>query len=133
MNTLTGIINAIDSDGSLSLVDIAVAGTHTMSALVVETPEQCPWLRQGNNVRVLFKETEVSIAKELRGQISLRNRLSATVTAVRSEGMLAEISLDFAGQQIVSIITSRSARRMELKVGDGVEWLVKANEISLSG
>lgn len=84
-------------------------------------------------MRVLFKETEVSIAKELRGQISLRNRLSATVTAVRSEGMLAEISLDFAGQQIVSIITSRSARRMELKVGDGVEWLVKANEISLSG
>ncbi|UCZ55900.1 TOBE domain-containing protein [Desulfurispirillum indicum] len=133
MNTLTGIISAIDSDGSLSLVDIAVAGTHTMSALVVETPGQCPWLRQGNRIQVLFKETEVSIARNLSGDISLRNRLPATVAAVRSEGMLAEISLDFAGQQIVSIITSRSARRMELKVGDGVEWLVKANEISLSG
>ncbi|MBB5022271.1 TOBE domain-containing protein [Desulfurispira natronophila] len=133
MNTLTGTISAIDSDGSLCLVDIEVAGQRTMSALVVETPGRCPWLHQGNKVEVLFKETEVSIARNLSGDISLRNRLPATVAAVRSEGMLAEISLDFAGQQIDSIITSRSARRMELQVGDRVEWLVKANEISLSG
>ena len=133
MNTLTGTISAIDSDGSLCLVDIEVAGQRTMSALVVETPGQCPWLRQDNKVQVLFKETEVSIARNLSGEISLRNRLDAAITDIRSEGMLAEISLDFAGQQIVSIITSRSAKRMALQVGDGVEWLVKANEISLSG
>lgn len=133
MNNLAGTITSIDSDGNLSLVDIEVAGGSIMTALVVETPERCPWLQIGHRVQVLFKETEVSIARNLSGQISLRNRFPATVTAIRSEGMLAEICLDFSGIKIVSIITSRSARRMELQVGDTVEWLVKANEVSLTG
>jgi len=104
-----------------------------LSTRIVETPEHCPWLKTGHQVNVLFKETEVSIARNLSGQISLRNRFAATITRIRSEGMLAEITLASAGHAVVSIITSRSARRMELKTGDQVEWLVKANEVSLTG
>lgn len=132
MNSIPGTIAAIDSDGSLSLVDIDVTGGIRMTALIVETPERCPWLRLGHQVQVLFKETEVSIARDLSGWISLRNRFPATIAAIRSSGMLAEIRLDFAGEQLVSIITSRSTQRMELKAGDQVEWLVKANEVSLT-
>ena len=133
MNKLTGVIKAIDTDGNLSLVDIDVGADLTMAALIVETPQRCPWLKKGHQVEVLFKETEVSIARNLSGQISLRNRFVATITGLRLGGMLAEVTLDTAGQQVVSIITSRSARRMELKTGDQVEWLVKANEVSLTG
>ena len=132
MNNLTGTINAIDTDGNLSLIDILISSDLTMSALIVETPQRCPWLQEGQQVQVLFKETEVSIARNLSGQISLRNRFAATISALRLGGMLAEVTLDTAGQQVVSIITSRSARRMELKSGDQVEWLVKANEVSLT-
>jgi molybdate transport system regulatory protein len=132
MNILAGVISAIDTDGNLSLVDIDVAGDSTMSALIVETPEHCPWLKVGRKVKVLFKETEVSIARNLSGQISLRNRFPTTISAIRSSGMLAEITLDVGGHEIVSIITSRSAQRMALKTGDQVEWLVKANEVSLT-
>ncbi len=132
MNSLAGTIAAIDTDGNLSLVDIDVTKTFRMSALIVETPEHCLWLKAGNKVKVLFKETEVSIARNLSGQISLRNRFMATITRIRSEGMLAEITLASAGHEVVSIITSRSAQRMELKTGDQVEWLVKANEVSLT-
>lgn len=133
MNSVPGTIAAIDTDGNLSLVDIDVAAGARMTALIVENPEHCPWLEVGHKVKVLFKETEVSIARNLSGQISLRNRFPATITAIRSSGMLAEITLDSAGHQIISIITSRSAQRMELKTGDQVEWLVKANEVSLTG
>lgn len=133
MNNLAGSITSIDCDGNLSLVDIDVAGGSTMTALIVETPEHCSWLEIGHKVKVLFKETEVSIARDLSGLISLRNRFPATITNLRSSGMLAEITLDFAGEQVVSIITSRSAQRLELQTGDQVEWLVKANEVSLTG
>lgn len=133
MNNLAGIITAIDTDGNLSLVDIDVTGGATMTALIVENPEHCPWLEIGHKVNVLFKETEVSIARNLSGQISLRNRFPANITTIRSSGMLAEITLDSVGHQVISIITSRSAQRMELKTGDPVEWLVKANEVSLTG
>lgn len=133
MNCLSGQISAVDTDGNLSLVNISVTDDLNMSALIVETPQRCPWLKIGNRVQVMFKETEVSIARNLSGQISLRNRFQATITAIRSSGMLAEITLDSAGHQVISIITSRSAQRMELKTGDQVEWLVKANEVSLTG
>lgn len=132
MNSIPGTIAAIDTDGSLSLVDIDVAEGTTMTALIVETPECCPWLRTGHTVQVVFKETEVSIARDLSGLISLRNRFPATVSNIRCSGMLAEICLDFVGQQIISIITNRSAQRLQLKTGDQVEWLVKANEVSLT-
>ncbi len=133
MNNILGTITAIDTDGNLSLVDITVSEDIRMSALIVETPEHCPWLKAGKKAKVLFKETEVSIARNLSGQISLRNRFMATITRIRSEGMLAEITLASAEHEVVSIITSRSAQRMELKTGDQVEWLVKANEVSLTG
>lgn len=133
MNSIPGTIAAIDTDGNLSLVDIEVTSDFRMSALIVETPEQCPWLKTGHRVKILFKETEVSIARNLSGQISLRNRFTATIAAIRSSGMLAEITLDSAGHQVISIITNRSAQKMELKTGDQVEWLVKANEVSLTG
>ncbi|MBW6508431.1 MAG: TOBE domain-containing protein [Desulfuromonadales bacterium] len=133
MNSIPGTIAAIDTDGNLSLVDIEVSSDFRMSALIVETPEHCPWLKTGHKTKILFKETEVSIARNLSGQISLRNRFTATIAAIRSSGMLAEITLDSAGHQVISIITNRSAQKMELKTGEQVEWLVKANEVSLTG
>lgn len=133
MNTLQGEIATVDTDGNLSLVDIGLQTGHRMSALVVETPARCPWLQLGQPVQVLFKETEVSIAKNLTGDISLRNRLPGTIRQIRTGGLLAEITLESLGETVVSIITERSAQRLQLAVGDDVEWLVKANEISLRG
>ncbi|WP_027390285.1 TOBE domain-containing protein [Chrysiogenes arsenatis] len=133
MNRLCGIINGVESDGSLSLVDVCLSNDQKLSALVVETPARCPWLQLGQPVQVLFKETEVSIAKNLTGDISLRNRLPGTIRQIRTGGLLAEITLESLGETVVSIITERSAQRLQLAVGDDVEWLVKANEISLRG
>ncbi|NUN13555.1 MAG: TOBE domain-containing protein [Myxococcales bacterium] len=133
MNILVGTIASIETDGTLSLVDICIFEDQLMTALVVETPARCPYLRAGHQVTVLFKETEVSIAKNLGGQLSMRNMMASVITAVRTSGLLAEISLSFAGQTVLSLITARSAHQLDLQVGDHVTWLVKANEISLRG
>lgn len=62
--------------------------------------------------------------------ISGRNKLFGTVTEVRFEGLLAQIVIDVgANQQIVSIITSDSARHLDLKKGAKVYALVKATEV----
>jgi molybdopterin-binding protein len=39
--------------------------------------------------------------------------------------------LDYRGQAISSIITTGSIRRLDIKPGDEVEALVKANEVTL--
>lgn len=130
MNSLRGRIISIESNDHVSLVDVDVMGD-TFTATLLETPEDAPYLRLGNAVDVLFKETEVSLAKGLSGLISLRNRVKTTVKLVRSGVILSEVVMDYRGNTISSIITTRSIARMAIKAGDQVEALVKANEVTL--
>jgi molybdate transport system regulatory protein len=130
MNKLQGRIVAIESNDHVSLVDVNVNGD-TFTATLLETPDDAPYLQVGNMVDVLFKETEVSLAKNLTGMISLRNRVQTTVTQVRSGVILSEVLLDYRGQRISSIITTRSIKRLDIKAGDEIEAMIKANEITL--
>lgn len=130
MNRLRGIVTACESSDHLSLVDVDACGD-IFTAVVVETPDSAPWLNPGSKVWVLFKETEVSLAKNLSGLISLRNRMAGRVTAIRKGHLLSEVRLDYRGAAVVSVITTRSVERLGLQEGDTVEGLVKANEVTL--
>lgn len=130
MNKLRGRITAIESNDHVSLVDVEVSGD-SFTATLLETPDDAPYLKVGNVVEVLFKETEVSLAKNLSGLISLRNRMPVTVKQVRGGAILSEVVLDYRGQPISSIVTTRSIRRLDIQPGDAIEALVKANEVSL--
>jgi molybdopterin-binding protein len=44
---------------------------------------------------------------------------------------MAEITISIGGQQITSIITSRSAREMQLKAGQTAAALIKATEVMI--
>lgn len=114
----------------MSLVDVAV-GEHIFTATLLETPETADYLKIGKHVSLLFKETEIALAKNLSGLISLRNRVSVTVSAIKRGDILSAVTLDFAGARLVSVITSRAIERLDIKLGDQLEALVKANEIAL--
>jgi molybdate transport system regulatory protein len=80
---------------------------------------------------LLFKETEVALAKNLSGMISLRNRFHGIVNAIEAGQVLTKVSFEADGAAITSIITTRSALAMQIAIGDAVEGLVKANEMTL--
>jgi molybdopterin-binding protein len=61
--------------------------------------------------------------------ISGRNKLPGTITGLRYEGLLVQVSIDVAGLEITSIITSDAARSLGLKEGTNVYALVKATEV----
>ncbi len=130
MNKLKGIITQIQSSGALLLVDADVEG-QKFSALLIESNPRHVWLKEGNQVNLVFKETEVSLAKELTGRISLRNRMKCRVLAFDRGELLSTVKLQFNHYALVSAITTRSADMLELKEGDEIEALVKANEVSL--
>jgi len=130
MNKLTGIITFIKSSSHMSIVDISVE-EDVFSSIVLETPKTALYLQLTKQISFLFKETEVSIAKNLSGQISLRNRFKGTVKEIEKSEILTKVTVDYKGQEIVSIISTRSAEGLGLKRSDEVEWLVKTNEISL--
>ena len=61
--------------------------------------------------------------------ISGRNKLFGSVVDVRYEGLLVQITIDIAGQEITSIITSDAARDLGLKAGVSVYALIKSTEV----
>lgn len=130
MNRLEGTIAAIECNDFMSLVDVTV-GSHQFSAVMLETPQTAEYLQVGRAVTLMFKETEVSLAKELSGLISLRNRFAATVRKIEHGSIMTAVELDCFGISMTSIITTRAVARLQLAVGDKLEALVKANEIAL--
>jgi molybdate transport system regulatory protein len=130
MNRLPGRIFHIEAAGSIALVEAVVGERRFTATLVGASDEVASW-PQGMPVTLLFKETEVSLAKNLSGLISMRNRIPATVTAIEQGRLLTKVTLDADGHRIESVITTRSAQALGLAVGDAVEGLVKANEMTL--
>jgi len=61
--------------------------------------------------------------------ISGRNKLPGTITELRYEGLLVQITIDVGGHEITSIITSDAARSLGLKEGVSVYALIKATEV----
>jgi molybdopterin-binding protein len=83
--------------------------------------------------RLLFRtrgKTEIERKENIR-RVSGRNQLVGRITAVRISGLMAEIELSIGGQAIASIITSRSAREMQLKPGQKAAALIKATEVMI--
>lgn len=69
--------------------------------------------------------------KEILRRVSGRNQLVGRIEAVRISGLMAEVILSIGGQKITSIITSRSAREMQLKAGQTAAALIKATEVMI--
>ena len=130
MNRLLGTIDNIESEAGLSLVDVLV-GNERLTAFVVDTSESCSYLKKGEKVQLLFKETEVALAKDFSGRLSVRNLFLCPIKDVKIGRLLAQIELDFHGEKVVSVISSRAARELDLAPGQQAWWLLKSNELSL--
>jgi molybdopterin-binding protein len=69
--------------------------------------------------------------KQVIRRVSGRNQLIGRIDEVRISGLMAEIRISIGDQQITSIITSRSAREMQLKRGQTAAALIKATEVMI--
>ena len=65
------------------------------------------------------------------GAISGRNKLLGTVTAVKFEGLLAQVTLSLGTQSITSIITRDACEELGLKPGARAYALIKATEVMM--
>jgi len=61
--------------------------------------------------------------------ISGRNKLLGTVARIRVSGLLAEVTIDVAGQKLTAIITKSAVTDLRLKTGSPAYALIKATEV----
>jgi molybdopterin-binding protein len=62
---------------------------------------------------------------------SIRNRLPGTIEKIVSDNVVSELVIRTAAGEVISIITSGSVKRMNLKEGDKVLAIIKATEVSV--
>jgi molybdate transport system regulatory protein len=129
MNRLQGVVASVEASGDIRLVGVCVE-EEIFSIVVIESRDD--HLTVGQKVFLLFKETEVAIAKDFQGKISLRNQFKGLIESIEKGKILSEISLNYKGNIINSIITTRSVEDLELKKGDRATAFVKTNELMIS-
>lgn len=64
-------------------------------------------------------------------ELSARNQLSGTVKGVKLGTIMAEVTVDIGGQEVVSAITRSSVERLGLHAGDRVTVIIKSTEVML--
>jgi molybdopterin-binding protein len=133
MNVLHGTIQSIHRHASVAVLEVAVEGLSLTAMLLGNTTSMQEW-QVAQHVRLLFNETEVALAKNLQGEISMRNRLPGRIVAIEAGEVLTRVVFALNTQvdsAISSVVTTRSARAMQLAVGDQIEGLVKSTEMNL--
>lgn len=65
-------------------------------------------------------------------ELSARNRLNGVVRSVTLGTIMAEVVVNVADQEIVSVITRGAAERLGLQEGENVTVVVKATDVMIA-
>ena len=63
--------------------------------------------------------------------LSARNQLPGVVKNVVLGTVMAEVVVDVAGHQVVSVITRHAVEALDIKAGDSVKAVIKSTEVML--
>jgi len=65
--------------------------------------------------------------------LSARNQIKGTIVSIKTGSVMSEVVVDIgAGNQVVSLISASSAKRLKLKKGRDVLVVIKSTEVMIS-
>ena len=127
MSQLVATIKKINSIDNLNIVEFDFHGlTLKMMSLDLNADVQV-----SKKVKLSVKPTNISIAKNLIGEISLSNQIVATIQSLENGQLLTSVILKINDTLLESIITVDSSKRMNLQIGEVVTILIKASNLSI--
>lgn len=132
MNSFKGHILEVETVGNLSLVRVALGKNTQWVSVVLDTPQTAPYLVPGEDIRVLFKETEVILNLQDPNLLSVDNYLKGTVKEVEAGEILSRLVLDTEIGELVAVVGSKSLKRLGLARNMSVLAMVKMNELILA-
>jgi len=126
MNEFKAVVSKIDNLDNLNIVEFRFFDiTLSMMSLDLHSIEV------GTKVLLTVKASNVAIAKELQGQISLANSIQSDIIKLDMGKLLTSIKLQHKNTTITSIITTKSAKRLNLKENDCVSAIFKSSDLSI--
>lgn len=128
MNILNANVTKITKSDSFVLLELA-CGNSTFTSLVLQSSESDEYTL-GENVNILFKETEVMIATP-DSKVSARNSFVSPILEIETGVLLCNVAFDFDTYTIHAIVTKNALLDLECKKGESFRWFVKSNEVSI--
>tara|TARA_R100001369_G_scaffold28595_3_gene51391 strand:- start:4455 stop:4856 length:402 start_codon:yes stop_codon:yes gene_type:complete len=132
MNSFPAHIKEVKTNGAMSIVFVTMDSGEELVSVVIDTPESAPYLKSGNKVNVLFKETEVAVSTQKELNISIENRIAGNITHIEVGVLLSRLILETRIGEVIALISTMSVRQMGLVEKTNVMILVKLNEIILA-
>lgn len=125
MSQIIAVIKKINNIDSLNIVEFDFNGLDLkMMSLDLNKNIQI-----GKKVRLCVKPTNIAIAKNLSGDISLSNQIEVNIQSINNGILLSSIILKIDDTLLESIITVESSKRMNLKENEQVTILIKASDL----
>jgi molybdate transport system regulatory protein len=132
-NQLQGKVLAIKRGIVDAQVTLALNERDRLVAVITNESADALGLTEGGQAHALIKASFVILATADDGfRTSARNRLTGTVTAIRSGPVNSEVVLDLdGGKSIAALLTEESTRALDLSVGKRAAALIKASHVIL--
>lgn len=127
MNQIVATIKKINNVDNLNIVEFDFNGT-TLKMMSLDLDNN---IQIGKKVKLITKPTNISIGKNLSGELSLSNQIVATIQSIENGQLLASVELKVNETILESIITVDSSKRMNLQIGEVVTILIKASNLSI--
>ena len=127
MSQLVATIKKINSVDNLNIVEFDFNGL-TLKMMSLDLNDD---VKIGKKVELSVKPSNISIAKNLIGEISLSNQIVATIQSLENGQLLTSVILKINDTLLESIITVDSSKRMNLQIGEVVTILIKASNLSI--
>ena len=127
MSQFVATIKKINSVDNLNIVEFDFNGL-TLKMMSLDLNDD---VKIGKKVELSVKPSNISIAKNLSGEISLSNKIVATIQSLENGQLLTSVILKINDTLLESIITVDSSKRMNLQIGEVVTILIKASNLSI--
>jgi len=127
MNHIRATISKIEQYEGVSAVFFSALGLE----LSMVSLELNPALKVGVDVKLSAKATNISLSKKTHDDISISNQLEGVVKSIENGMILSSVNIQIEDIFLQSIISSKSASKMDIKVGDKIVVLIKASDIAI--
>lgn len=125
MSQLIATIKNIKNIDSLNIVEFGFYN-HTLKMVSLNLNKQ---ITINKKVKLSIKPTNILIAKNFQGEISISNQLKAKIVKVENGELLSSILLRVEDTILESIITVDSSKDMNLIEDEEVLILIKASDL----
>ncbi|QKF80577.1 TOBE domain-containing protein [Halarcobacter ebronensis] len=127
MNKIVATISKIHNIENLNIVEFESEGMK-LKMMSLDLKENT---KVGQSVFLTVKPTHIAVAKNLSGDLSYSNQIESKVFKMDEGELLSVIYAKASEIELQSIITTDSAKRMNIKIGDKLTLLIKASDLSI--